>query len=69
MKSIELPLPLLGAVVGTRAMLGAGIGLLAAEALSHSQRKAIGWTLVAIGALSTIPLGVHVLSHHRHDDA
>lgn len=68
MKSIELSLPLLGAVVGTRAMLGAGIGLLAADALPATRRKAIGWTLVAIGALSTIPLGLNVLSH-RHDDA
>ena len=58
MRSIELPLPLFGAVVGTRAMLGAGIGLLVAQALPDAQRKAIGWTLVAIGALSTIPLGV-----------
>lgn len=65
MRSIELPLPLFGAVVGTRAMLGAGIGLLVALALPDAQRRAIGWTLVAIGALSTIPLGVTVLSHRR----
>ena len=65
MRSIELPLPLFGAVVGTRAMLGAGIGLLVALALPDAQRRAIGWTLVAIGALSTIPLGVTVLAHRR----
>ena len=65
MRSIELPLPLFGAVVGTRAMLGAGIGLLVALALPDAQRRAIGWTLVAIGALSTIPLGVSVVWHPR----
>ncbi len=68
MKSFELSLPLLGSVVATRAMLGVGVGLLAAEALPETQRKAIGWALVAIGALSTIPLAANVLSH-CHDDA
>ena len=67
MKSIELPLPLLGAVACTRALLGAGIGLLVAELLPDTQRKAIGWTLVAIGAISTVPLGFHVLSRRRDD--
>jgi hypothetical protein len=65
MKTFELQLPLLGAVAGTRAMLGAGIGLLVSEWLTHRERRAIGWTLVAIGAATTIPLAVTVLSHRR----
>jgi hypothetical protein len=65
MKTLELPLPLLGALDATRAMLGAGVGLLVSEWLTHRERKAIGWTLVAIGAATTIPLALTVFSHRR----
>ena len=64
MKTFELPLPLLGAVAGTRAMLGAGIGLLVSEWLTHRERRAVGWTLVAIGAATTVPLMLTVF-HRR----
>ena len=43
-------------------MLGAGIALLLSEKLSREQRRAIGWTLVAVGALTTIPLALQLLS-------
>ena len=56
MITTELRLPELGLVAATRGMLGAGIGLLLAEKLSDDRRKGVGWTLVAIGALTTIPL-------------
>jgi hypothetical protein len=39
MMATELRLPELGAVAGTRAMLGAGVALLLADRLSASQRK------------------------------
>ena len=65
MKSIDLPVPLLGAVAATRGMLGLGAGLLLAESLSGRQRRAVGWTLVAVGVLSTVPLAAHVISHWR----
>ena len=42
-------------------MLGAGIALLVSEKLTSEQRRAIGWTLVAVGALTTIPLAVQLL--------
>jgi len=64
-KSIDLPVPLLGAVAATRGMLGLGAGLLLAESLSGRQRRAVGWTLVAVGVLSTVPLAAHVISHWR----
>ena len=38
-----------------------GIALLLSEKLSGEQRRAIGWTLVAVGALSTIPLALQLL--------
>ena len=60
MKTVVLNLPTFGFVVATRAMLGAGIGLLLADQLSDDQRKAVGWTLVGVGALTTLPILLHV---------
>ena len=37
-------------------MLGAGVALLLSEMLSGDDRRAIGWTLFAVGALTTVPL-------------
>lgn len=61
----ELRLPELGMLVGTRAMLGAGVGLLLADKLGNDTRKGIGWTLVAVGALTTIPLAMMVFGRRR----
>jgi hypothetical protein len=65
MIATELRLPELALLAGTRGMLGAGIGLLLADKLSEDQRRGIGWALVAIGALTTIPLAMMVLSRSR----
>ena len=54
-------MPELALIAGTRGMLGAGIGLLAAGHLSDDQRRAVGRTLLAIGAFTTIPLALQVL--------
>jgi hypothetical protein len=42
-------------VAGTRAALGAGVGLLAASRLSNRKRRAAGLTLALVGAATTIP--------------
>jgi hypothetical protein len=55
MKRVDLTKPQFFFIVGTRAMLGAGIGLLAAGRFPRKTRRAVGMTLVAIGALTTIP--------------
>lgn len=47
-------------LAGTRAALGAGIGLLLATRLNNDQRKATGWALALIGGLTTIPLVMDV---------
>ena len=65
MIATELRLPELALLAGTRGMLGAGVGLLLADKLSMDQRESIGWTLVAIGALTTIPLAMLVFSRRR----
>src|SRR5689334_1096527 len=48
-------LPQIGLIASTRVALGAGIGLLLADRLNDDQRRAAGWTLLAVGALTTIP--------------
>jgi hypothetical protein len=65
MKKAELTFPEIALIGGTRGMLGAGAALLLADKLNEDQRKAIGWSLLVIGALSTIPLAIDVLSK-RH---
>jgi len=64
MTRTELKLPELALIGGTRALLGAGIALLVADRLG-ARRRPIGWTLAAIGALSTIPLAYLVFSRRR----
>jgi hypothetical protein len=61
MKSTMLTMPELGLIAGTRAALGAGIALLLSDRLAPDQRRAVGWTLVAVGVISTIPLVAQVL--------
>jgi hypothetical protein len=60
MKETRISLPELILVAGTRAMLGAGVGLLLSDRLSRDTRKAAGVVLFAVGALSTIPLAFEV---------
>lgn len=65
MREARITLPELGLVAGTRAAAGVGIGLLLADRLSPEQRKAVGWTLLLVGALTTIPLAWEILGHSR----
>ena len=55
MKRLDLSFPEFGFIVATRAALGAGLGLLLARKLGRKRQRAVGATLVAIGALTTIP--------------
>lgn len=54
-------LPEIGLIAGTRAALGAGIGLLVADRLNDTQRRAVGWTLLSVGILSTLPLVAEIM--------
>ncbi len=67
MKKTELTMPEIGLIAGTRAILGAGIALLLGDLLSGEQRKAVGWALFIIGAISTIPLAMNVLSKRKDE--
>jgi hypothetical protein len=68
MKTVALDLPTFGFVIVTRAVLGAGVGLLVAERLSDGRRRAIGKTLVAIGAATTLPAIAWVMRSFRRSN-
>lgn len=61
MRDRTLTIPELMFVVGTRAAFAAGVALLLAGKLSDKQRRMIGTTLVAIGAVTTVPAVMAVL--------
>jgi len=53
-------IPELILIAGTRVALGVGIGLLLADKFTDNERKGAGWALVAVGALSTVPIAMNV---------
>lgn len=68
MKTVRLTLPEIALLAGTRAALGAGVGLLLGERLKPEQRQAVGWTLLLVGLLTTIPLAFDVLGKRESGD-
>src|SRR5690348_16116113 len=64
-RQVSLTIPELGLIAGTRAALGAGIALLLSERLPPEQRRAVGWTLLAVGIVSTVPLVADVVGKTR----
>ena len=68
MNTVTLTLPEIGLLAGTRAALGAGVGLLLSERLSREQRQAVGWTLLVIGLITTIPLALEVFGKRDSED-
>lgn len=63
MTKLELTGPLLGFVVGTRAALAFGVGLLVAEHIPADRRRAIARSLIALGAVTTIPAAIAIFGH------
>ena len=55
MRRHRLTAPQIGFLIGTRAALAAGAGLLLSGRLSRTVRQRVGTALVAFGALTTIP--------------
>jgi hypothetical protein len=62
MKERALTIPEIMLIGGTRAALGAGLALLLADRLGVNERRAVGWTLFLVGAITTIPLALNVLN-------
>ncbi len=64
----SLSIPTLLLIAGTRVALGIGIGLLISSKLSSDQRKGAGAALVAVGALTTIPLAMGILQQRSPEE-
>ena len=65
MNTFEVSFPELAFVAATRGMAGVGIGLLVGDHLNTEKRKAVGWTLLAIGVLTTLPIAFTVFSRRQ----
>ena len=64
-KQVSMTVPELALIAGTRGALGAGIALLLSDRLNAEQRRAVGWTLLAVGVISTVPLVADVAGKIR----
>jgi hypothetical protein len=67
MREATISLPRLGLIAATRGLLGLGIGLLLSERLGRKERFYAGWALVAVGALSTVPLAIGTVKRIRKE--
>jgi hypothetical protein len=65
MERRPLSIPEIALISGTRGALGAGLGLLLADRLNDDQRRAVGWTLFLVGAISTIPIAAQLFESGR----
>ena len=61
MKDRTLTMPQIGLIAVTRVALGVGIGLLLGSRFDERVRRGAGWALLAVGALTTVPLVGSVL--------
>jgi hypothetical protein len=68
-KTYKVTVPEIGIVAATRGMLGAGIGLIASNHMRPEARRSVGWTLLAVGALTTIPIVMALLGHREEGDS
>jgi uncharacterized protein YqfA (UPF0365 family) len=67
MKRVDLPLPLFGFAVATRVALGVGIGLLVGGRLRRAARTRIGASLIAFGAVTTVPVMLPVFGRKNSE--
>jgi hypothetical protein len=68
-RKIELTVPQFGFVLATRVALAFGVGLLVSERIPDDKRKVVARSLIALGALTTIPAALTVFGHRRGEDA
>ena len=62
MRERPLTIPEIMFIGGTRGALGAGLALLLGDRLNAVQRRAVGWTLFAVGVATTLPIALNLLS-------
>ena len=68
MRQLVLTIPEVAFIAGTRGALGAGVGLLLSGRMPASRRRAVGWMLVAIGAVTTIPAAMKLFGQRSGSD-
>jgi len=68
MKRLDLSLPELLFVIATRAALAAGVGLLLSDRLRGNKRRKVGLTLIALGALTTLPAAIFIRQGFRREE-
>jgi len=61
MRERTFKIPELAIIASTRVALGAGIGFLLSDKLKRDQRRGAGWALLAIGALTTLPILANII--------
>jgi hypothetical protein len=62
-KKHKLTNPQIAFLIGTRAALAGGLGLLLSGRLPHVVRRVVGIGLVAVGAATTIPAARTLVRH------
>ena len=67
MRKSVLTIPEIGLIGITRVALGAGLALLLSDKLDRKERRAVGWSLFLVGALTTAPLVLNVLDKKPRD--
>ena len=65
MRTINATVPELLFVAATRGLGGIGIGLLVSRYFYPEERKRLGLTLLAFGALTTVPIAARILSQPK----
>jgi multisubunit Na+/H+ antiporter MnhB subunit len=61
----ELTAPEVAFVLGTRAAVGIGLGMLLASQFPEAERRAVGWTLLLAGAFAGAVLGAELFGNPR----
>jgi hypothetical protein len=66
MRTFEVSLPELAFVAATRGLAGVGIGLLLSQCFKAAEhRTRVGWTLLAVGVLTTVPIAFTMLARRN----
>lgn len=73
MRERRFTLPEIVLMSATRGLIGFGAGLLLSERFSERlgrhRRRAVGWSLLATGLVSTIPLAVRFMRRRREESS
>jgi hypothetical protein len=64
MRKRVLTIPEVAFIAATRGALGFGAGLLLSDKLDDSRRRAVGFSLVALGIATTIPAARKLFGRH-----